>query len=114
MEQLNRIEIRGIIGSVRVQNVGNTKVASFSVATNHGYTARDGAMCIETTFHRVTAWQGKDIQNLNQIRKGSGVHVIGRLRNQKYIDPDGTERIVFDVIASKLEVVEQPRESQRV
>ena len=113
MEQLNRIEIRGIIGSVRVQNVGNNKVASFSVATNHGYTARDGGMCVETTWHRVTAWEGKDIQNLNQIKKGSRVHVIGRLRNQKYIASDGTEQIVFDIIASKLEVVEPPRESPR-
>lgn len=93
MEQLNKIEIRGIIGSIRVQNVGNTKVSNISVATNYGYTSRDGSAVIETTWHYITAWEGKDIQNLDQLKKGSFVHVIGRLRNRKYTTPDGIERI---------------------
>lgn len=106
MEQLNKIEIRGIIGSVRVQNVGDTKVANISVATNYGYTSRDGSAVIETTWHYVTAWEGKDIQNLDQLKKGYGIHVIGRLRNRKYTAADGTERIAYDIVASKVEVVD--------
>ena len=109
MEQLNRIEIRGIVGSVYVKDFGNTKVANLSVATNHCYTTQDGSMCIETTWHRVTAWDVKE-----QIQKGCGVHVIGRLRQQKYVAADGTDRIVYDILASKVEVIEQPRESQRI
>ena len=108
MEQLNRIEIRGIIGSVRVQNVGNTKVANISVATDYGYTTKDGSAVIETTWHYVTAWEGKDIQNLDQLKKGSFVHVLGRLRNRKYTTPDGMERIVYDIVAAKVEQIERP------
>lgn len=107
MEQLNRIEIRGIIGSVRVQNVGNAKVANISIATDYCYTSRDGGAVIETTWHYVTAWEGKDIAALDQLKKGSFVHVIGRLRNRKYTTPDGTERIAYDIVASKVEVVVQ-------
>ena len=107
MEQLNRIEIRGIVGSVRVQNVGNTKVANLSVATDYAFTTKDGGAVIETTWHYVTVWEGKDIQNLDLLKKGSGIHVIGRLRNRKYTTPDGIERIVYDIMASKLEVVER-------
>ena len=107
MEQLNRIEIRGIIGSVRVQNVGNTKVANISVATDYGYTTKDGSSIIETTWHYVTAWEGRDIQSLDQLQKGSFVHVLGQLRNRKYTAADGTERIVYDIVASKIEMIER-------
>lgn len=107
MEQLNKIEIRGIIGSVRVQNVGDTKVANISVATNYGYTSRDGSAGIETTWHYVTVWEGKDIQNLDQLKKGSFVHVLGRLRNRKYTTPESIESIVYDIVASKVEVVKR-------
>lgn len=109
MEQLNKIEIRGIVGSVYVKDFVNAKVANISVATNHGYTSRDGSAVIETTWHYVTAWEGKDIQNLDQLKKGSGIHVIGRLQNRKYVTPDGTERIAYEIVASKVEMIDQPR-----
>ena len=108
MEQLNKIEIRGIIGSVRVQNVGNTKVANISVATDYCYTARDGSSVIETTWHYITVWEGRDIQNLDQLKKGSFVHVLGRLRNRKYTAADGTERIAYDIMANKVQMIERP------
>jgi len=112
MVQSNKIEIRGIIGSVRVQNVGNTKVANLSVATDYCYTSRDGSSVIETTWHYITVWEGRDIQPLEQLKKGSSIHVIGRLRNRKYVTSDGTERIAYDIVASKVEMME--RTSQRV
>lgn len=112
MEQLNKIEIRGTIGSVYVKDFGNTKVANISVATDFCYTTKDGSAVIETTWHYVTAWEGKDIQNLNQLKKGSYIHVIGRLRNRKYTTADGIERIVYDIVASKVDLIERP--AQRV
>lgn len=57
-------------------------------------------------------WGGKDVQNLEQLKKSSFVHVIGRLRNRKDVTADGTERIAYDIVASKVEVFESP--SQRV
>ena len=105
MEQLNKIEIRGIIGSVYVKNFGNAKCANFSVATDYCYKSPDGCAVVETTWHRVVAWEGNLIKNLDQLQKGSGVHVIGRLRSQKYIAADGTEKVVFETIANKVELM---------
>ena len=51
MEQLNKIEIRGIIGSVYVKNFGNAKAANFSVATDYCFRAQDGCAVIETTCY---------------------------------------------------------------
>jgi Single-stranded DNA-binding protein len=105
MEQLNKIEIQGIIGSVYVKNFGNAKCANFSVATDYCYKSQDGCAVVETTWHRVVAWEGNLIKNLDQLQKGSGVHVIGRLRSQKYIAADGTEKVVFETIANKVELM---------
>ena len=107
MESLNRIEIWGIIGSVNVKDIGDTKVANLSVATDYAYKSRDGSVIIETTWHNVVAWEGKEIQNLDQLKKGAFVHVCGRLRNRKYVAADGTERTVCDIVARSLELVEE-------
>lgn len=62
-------------------------------------------MVAETTWHRVVAWEGNLIKNLDQLQKGCGVHVIGRIRAQKYVAADGTERIAYDIIASNVELI---------
>ena len=105
MEHLNRIELRGIIGSVYVKEFGNAKSANFSVATEYCFTSQDGCAVIETTWHRVIAWEGERIRDLDKLKKGERVHVIGRIRTQKYIAADGTERTVFEIIASKVETM---------
>lgn len=105
MEHLNKIEIQGIIGSVRVQNVADTKVANISVATNYVYKSKDGGIIIETTWHNVVAWEGDSIHCLEQLKKGSSVYVCGRLRNRKYLAPDGSERSFCDILAGPLKIV---------
>ena len=107
MEQLNRIEIRGIIGSVYVKDFANAKVANFSVATSYAYKSSDGTPIVETTWHRVVAWEGNGIMNLHHLQKGNGVHVIGRLRMQRYNAADGTERTSYEILARTLELEDQ-------
>ena len=48
MEQLNKVQLRGNIGSVRIQNVGNSNVTKITVATNLAYRGQDGCCVIET------------------------------------------------------------------
>ncbi|MBQ9397813.1 MAG: single-stranded DNA-binding protein [Bacteroidales bacterium] len=93
------------ISSVYVKDFGNTKVANFSVATNSAFKSQGGDIVIETTWHHVVAWEGEHIVPLDRLKKGSLVHVRGRLRNRKYVASDGTERTVCDVVAGTLELV---------
>jgi single-strand DNA-binding protein len=109
MEHLNKIELRGIIGSVYVKDFVNAKVANFSVATDYCYTAQDGTKVIECTWHRVIAWEGNQIRNLTQLKKGSAVHVIGRLRVQRYTGADGCDRTAYEILASTVELVDESR-----
>ena len=51
MEPLNRIELRGFVGSVYVKDFGNTKATNFSLATNYAYKDKSGGPVIETTCY---------------------------------------------------------------
>ena len=102
MEQLNRIELRGNVGSVRLQNFEGRSVANIYMATNFAYKDKNGNAVIETTWHNVTAWEGKNIQDVAGIKKGDMIQVWGRLRIQKYSTSDGTEREYPEVVASRV------------
>ena len=106
MEQLNKVELRGILGVIRVQNVGEKRLATMSVATNYCYKGGDGCPVIETTWHIVTVWEGNGCPDLSIFQKGDQVHVIGRLRCRKYIDVSGMEKTQMDIVASMLEKID--------
>lgn len=87
MEQLNRIELRGIVGSVRESKVGELIIVNMTVATHYAYRTRGDEPVIETTWHNVS----KCFEESPGIQKGDSVEVIGRLKNERYIRADGTE-----------------------
>ena len=103
MVQLNRAVIRGIVGSVRITEVGDTKMARMAVATNYAYRAKDGTCVLETSWHCIVLFEGHGITGLDKISKGDKVHVEGRIRNQRYTGADGVERSSTEILASKFE-----------
>lgn len=106
MEQLNRIELRGNVGSVRIQKVSGVNVANITVATNLAYRGKDGTLIIETTWHNVTAWEDNEIHNLDRIEKGGKIHIVGRLRCQRYTGTDGVERYMYEVVAKSVDIID--------
>lgn len=106
MEQLNRIELRGNVGSVKVQPNAERRMARFTLATNYAYKDRNGTPVIETTWHNVIAWEGKDICPLEKIEKGSKLYVTGRMRTQKYTDANDVERTSYEILAGRVVLVE--------
>ena len=106
MEQLNRIELRGTVGSIKIQKISDANVANFTLATNLAYRDKDGCAIIETTWHNVTAWESKEIKDLGRIEKGSKVHLVGRLRSQRFCGSDGAERTMYEVVARTVELVD--------
>jgi len=107
MEQLNRIELRGNVGSVKVQTYNDRKVAKLTIATNYAYRGNEGEPIIETTWHNVSAWEGRDVTGLEKLQKGSKVYVCGRMRVQKFNDNEGQEKTYYEVLASKLQTIDE-------
>ena len=61
----------------------------------------------DNTWHNVVAWSGKDIADLNSIVKGAPVYVCGRLRLNRYTNPEGVEKQVYEIIASKVRILNE-------
>ena len=109
MEFINKIEIRGIVGNNSIQKVGDTRLFRFSVVTELAYKGNDGTNIIECTWFNVTAWEGKDIQDLDAITRGAIVHVIGRLKCNRYVDASGNDRVQYEIVARKVDVMKEDR-----
>ena len=112
MEQLNKIELRGTVAIVRIKDYEGRQMARFSLATNFAYFDRNNEGIIETSWHNVIAWEGKEMPDLKKIEKGATVYVCGRLRSQKYQGSDGVEKSFLEIIANTVEPVEEALSTQ--
>lgn len=108
MEHINRIELAGRVGTIRLNEYGGQKVANFSVITELFFKRMDGSVISESTWHNVTAWEGPTVPDLTNLQKGAAVKISGRLRNSRYTSADGTEKTYIEVLASSLKIL--PRE----
>lgn len=107
MEQINKIELQGYVGTVRTNIVGDRMVANFSVATEYFYKSKDGSGISETMWHNVVWWAGTDTPEIHNISKGAAVYVCGRTRCNKYTSADGTEKQIYEVMASKVKLLKE-------
>ena len=57
MEQLNRIELRGTVGSVRLQTFNGNQMIRFTLATNYAFKDKEGMAVIDTAWHNIVAWR---------------------------------------------------------
>ena len=105
-KSINRVELQGRVGTVRIQSIGDQMVSTFSLQTNHFYTLKDGSSKVcETTWHCICAYESENVVTKG-LTRGSLVHLEGRLRTNRYTSTDGTERTFTEVIATSLKVLE--------
>lgn len=105
MEYLNRIQIRGTVGAVRLNEIHGTKVASLSVATEYLKQMPGGSPACEVTWHNVVYWPRENADSLENIDRGTAVYVEGRMRSTQYTSASGEMKNFYEIIASRLEVV---------
>lgn len=103
---INRVELQGRIGTVRIYPVGDGLAAAFSLQTDHIYSGKDGQTICETTWHNVSVLPSPEASTERLVR-GVLVHVEGRLRASRYTAADGTERVFTEVVATSLKVIEE-------
>lgn len=110
MEQLNRIELRGNVGMVRVNSYEGRRVANISVPTGILFKSKnsESEAFLETTWHNVVAWEGKGIPDIDLLVKGTPISVVGRIRARSYVNSDGINRTEYEVVASEIEILDEP------
>ena len=107
MESINKVELRGRVGTVRSNVVNGSRVVNFSLVTELFYKTKDGTPVSEATWFNVAAWESKEVQMLDQIVKGAAVHVWGRIRSSRFEGQDGTEKQFYELMATKLRVLKE-------
>ena len=105
MEYLNRIELKGRIGTIRINDVNEAKVAHFSVITEHLYKTREGNVVSEDTWFNVTAWNSREMPDFDKLSKGMPIYVSGRMRTSRYTSADGTEKLYYEILANRIRFV---------
>lgn len=99
-KSLNQVTLIGNVGKEpEIKEVGDTKVATFSVATSTGgYKRADGSEVPEKTqWHSVVAWRGL-AELAKNIKKGDKVVVLGSVSYRDY-EKDNQKHYVTDIIA---------------
>lgn len=102
MEFLNKVQLRGYVGNVNVQKVGEQTHTRFSVCTNYCYKSKDMVAVVDTTWHLVCSWDAAAAT----LKRGDAVDVTGRIRMQRYVDSDGLDRTACEIVANSIKVLD--------
>ena len=105
MEQINKIELSGIVGRINITAIGDTKFARLSLCTETITQGQDGGVIIDCMWFSCTVWEGERICELNRIQRGSKIHLVGRVRMHRYVDVGGCERQSWEVVANELQII---------
>lgn len=100
---LNKQLLLGNVGQdPRIGEVGEKKVAQFSVATTRKFKDRSGQTTEQTEWHNIVAWSPLAEICQQYVKKGSRVYVEGETRHREYQTRDGETRTITEVVASQL------------
>lgn len=105
MKTINKVEIQGFLGADAEEKTfesGRTLI-SMRIATDESYKNKKDEWITNTTWHNVTYWKNKKDENFNFLKKGELISVVGKLNTRKYIDKNGQDRYVTEVVAQKME-----------
>ena len=95
---LNKVILIGRLGqNPEVREVGTSKVANFSIATDESYTDRNGNKVEKTEWHRIVMWN-KAAENAEAyLKKGSLVYIEGKLETRSWENDAGEKRYSTEV-----------------
>ena len=102
-----------------VKPVGQSKVATYAVAANHKYRKADKTVVEDTCFLDVECWGTEAEVSEKYLKKGSGVMLEGRLKQNSWKDKSGFDRSKHVLVAEKVLLIDakqtkDERESNQV
>ena len=114
MRGLNKATLIGNLGKdpeVQVME-GNVPVAKFSLATSETYRDKCGQPQSSTDWHTVVLWRGLAELAQAYLRKGSLVHLEGKLKTRHYDGAAGVRHYVTEIIGEHLLLLDKKPNGQ--
>ncbi len=95
---LNKVTLIGRLGQdPEIREVGMSKVANFSVATDESYTDKSGNKVEKTEWHRIVMWNKPAETAERYLKKGSLVYIEGKLETRSWENDSGEKRYATEV-----------------
>jgi len=108
---LNRVVLIGRLvrdPDARTTNNGKS-VVEFSIAVDKRFKSQDPSQPT-ADFFRCKAWEKTADFVSNYLTKGRLVAVEGRLETRKFVDKDGNNREVYEIVADNVNGLDKPRD----
>jgi single-strand DNA-binding protein len=115
MNQLNSILVEGNLvkdPSTKTLSTGN-QVCAFTLASNRNYKNSNQVYEEEVSYFDVEAWSRLGVACAQHLKKGRGVRVVGRLKQDRWLDLDGKHKTKVKIVAEHVEFKPQKKEDEK-
>lgn len=119
---INKVILVGNVGKdpvVRYFDKGVAK-ASFPLATSESYNNQQGETITTTEWHNIVLWRALAEVAEKTIKKGTQVYIVGKIKTRSYVDKDGNNKYITEILADTMLVLEKkqnlsngPRDSSK-
>ena len=106
---INKVILVGNVGKdpvVRYFDKGVAK-ATFPLATSETYTNQQGETITSTEWHNIVLWRALAEVAEKTIKKGSQVYIVGKIKTRSYVDKDGINKYITEILADTLLLLEK-------
>ena len=106
---INKVILVGNVGKdpvIRYFDKGVAK-ATFPLATSESYTNQQGETITSTEWHNIVIWRALAEVAEKTVKKGSQVYIVGKIKTRSYVDKDGTNKYITEILADTLLVLEK-------
>jgi single-strand DNA-binding protein len=111
---INKVILVGNAGKdpvVRYFDKGVAK-ATFPLATSETYTNQQGETITSTEWHNIVLWRALAEVAEKTIKKGAQVYIVGKIKTRSYVDKDGVNKYITEILADTLLVLDK-KQAQR-
>jgi single-strand DNA-binding protein len=106
---INKVILVGNVGKdpvVRYFDKGVAK-ATFPLATSETYTNQQGETITSTEWHNIVLWRSLAEVAEKTIKKGSQVYLVGKIKTRSYVDKDGVNKYITEILADAMLLLEK-------
>ena len=110
---INKVILVGNVGKdpvVRYFDKGVAK-ATFPLATSETYTNQQGETITSTEWHNIVLWRALAEVAEKTIKKGTQVYIVGKIKTRSYVDKDGNNKYITEILADTMLVLEKKQGS---
>jgi single-strand DNA-binding protein len=106
---INKVILVGNVGKdpvIRYFDKGVAK-ATFPLATSESYTNQQGETITSTEWHNIVIWRALAEVAEKTVKKGAQVYLVGKIKTRSYVDKDGVNKYITEIIADTFLVIDK-------